>query len=438
MDKEENNFDNYTVTIKFYRVPPPAPCTLGWLWAEADVSVVKSREVTKWRCHKPSSIQQFRNTIFTMSTDIMELLSSPQMTTVCAPMVRYSKLAFRTLVRQHNCDICFTPMILADSFLQSAKARNNEFTTNIQDEPLITQFAANNPDDLANAAELVAPYCNGVDLNCGCPQRWAIKDGYGVNLLDKPHLVRDMVIQVRNRISNPFTVSVKIRLLNDIKKSVHLCQILERAGISFLTIHARTPTMQKEPIQLENLNLIRDSIQIPIIANGDVKSLDDAKLLAEQSKCQGVMVGNGILTNPALFSGAKTTPFICIQQWLNITDIIPTNFTTVHHHLVFMLEKILPRKKRLLFNNLSNMEEVRLFVASHYNMQPLSFPSSELKPIICDYSNILQQNSESHHSYHLKNYTINKYKDCHNSDSNNKETINWQQPFANLFDITSC
>lgn len=48
-------------------------------------------------------------------------------------------------------------MILADSFLQSAKARNNEFTTNIQDEPLITQFAANNPDDLANAAELVAP-----------------------------------------------------------------------------------------------------------------------------------------------------------------------------------------------------------------------------------------------------------------------------------------
>ena len=118
---------------------------------------------------------------------------------ICAPMVRYSKLAFRNLVRLYDCDLAFSPMILADSFFQSQKARDNEFTINEveylmlvfskivkpiliqEDKPLIVQFAANKAEFFSGAAELVARYCNGVDLNCGCPQRWAWK----VNLLMK-------------------------------------------------------------------------------------------------------------------------------------------------------------------------------------------------------------------------------------------------------------
>lgn len=67
------------------------------------------------------------------------------------------RLAFRDLVRRYDCDICFTPMILADSFVQSSKARDNEFSTNERDEPLIVQFAAKTPADFADAAEMVAP-----------------------------------------------------------------------------------------------------------------------------------------------------------------------------------------------------------------------------------------------------------------------------------------
>ncbi|XP_076758634.1 DNA repair and recombination protein RAD54-like okr isoform X2 [Xylocopa sonorina] len=133
-----------------------------------------------------------------MSIDIVEVLKQPKMTKVCAPMVRYSKLQFRTLVRRYNCDICFTPMILADSFVQSEKARENEFSTMDMDKPLVVQFAAKNVHDFLNAAEMVAPYCNGVDLNCGCPQRWAIKEGYGADLLKKPNLVKDLVYQIRS------------------------------------------------------------------------------------------------------------------------------------------------------------------------------------------------------------------------------------------------
>ena len=66
---------------------------------------------------------------------------------ICAPMVRYSKLPFRMLVRLYDCDIAYTPMIMADSFSSSEAARDNEFTTNSMDRPLIVQFASNNVED---------------------------------------------------------------------------------------------------------------------------------------------------------------------------------------------------------------------------------------------------------------------------------------------------
>ncbi|XP_050593581.1 DNA repair and recombination protein RAD54-like isoform X1 [Bombus affinis] len=158
-----------------------------------------------------------------MSIDIAEILKEPRMIKVCAPMVRYSKLQFRTLVRQYDCDICFTPMILADSFVQSEKARDNEFSTNNGDKPLVVQFAAKNVYDFLNATELVAPYCNGVDLNCGCPQRWALKDGYGADLLKKPDLVKDLIYQ--NRSLAP-SKNGKRPLLFDISNNVTIRQVV--------------------------------------------------------------------------------------------------------------------------------------------------------------------------------------------------------------------
>jgi len=62
--------------------------------------------------------------------------------------------------------------------------------------------------------DVVFRFSDGVDLNCGCPQRWAMKEGYGAHLLTKPELIRDIVLQVRNRVSDTYSVSVKLRLLD--------------------------------------------------------------------------------------------------------------------------------------------------------------------------------------------------------------------------------
>ena len=129
-------------------------------------------------------------------------------------MVRYSKYAFRELVRDYGTDIVYTPMFVAQSFCLSQLARDADFTTQPRDTCLVAQFGANNAKDFADASELIAPYADAVALNCGCPQSWAMQDGMGSALISKPDLVADMVRAVRNRVGLP--VEIKIRIKKDL------------------------------------------------------------------------------------------------------------------------------------------------------------------------------------------------------------------------------
>ena len=158
----------------------------------------------------------------------MELFESGEMVKICAPMVRYTKLQFRQLIRKYNCDLTYTPMIMCDSFTRSQKARDVEFTTNETDRPMIVQLAANNANDFATAAQFVRNYSDGVELNCGCPQRWAIQEGIGSGLVDKNELVCEMVKEARRRLNydKDFVVAIKIRLHTDIRRTVDLVRMV--------------------------------------------------------------------------------------------------------------------------------------------------------------------------------------------------------------------
>nr|CAI5822756.1 unnamed protein product [Callosobruchus analis] len=183
----------------------------------------------------------------------------------------------------YGCDLSFTPMILADSFCQSEKARQNEFTTNLMDTPLVVQFAANTVHEFVGAAHLVSPYCNGVDLNCGCPQRWARDLGIGCEILKEPQKVFDIVKQCRNQIQKPLSVSVKMRLLANSKETVEIARQLERCGVSFITVHARVPSQSVGPINKTDLALIKEALCIPVVGNGGITTLDEAVQLQDET-----------------------------------------------------------------------------------------------------------------------------------------------------------
>lgn len=141
--------------------------------------------------------------------------------------------------------------------------------------------------------------------------------------------------------------------------------------------------MRKEPIDIDGLKQVRESINIPIIANGDVKSLDEANKLWKNSKSQGVMVANGLLTNPGLFRGDYLTPLSCVQDWIDIDEQLSMNFMTMHHHLIFMLDKILPKNQRLIFNNLQTKNDVLKFLDSYLDLQPNKKIIKNLKQTEC-------------------------------------------------------
>uniref|UniRef100_A0A8C9WHC2 tRNA-dihydrouridine synthase n=1 Tax=Scleropages formosus TaxID=113540 RepID=A0A8C9WHC2_SCLFO len=279
----------------------------------------------------------------------------------------FSRLAFRSLVRKYDCDICFTPMIVAADFMRSIKARDSEFTTNKADRPLIVQFAAKDAMTLAGAASAVAPFSDGVDLNCGCPQRWAMAEGYGACLINKPELLSDMVRQVRNQVENPnYTVSIKIRIHKDLKQTVDLCQKVQAAGVSWVTVHGRTVDERHQPVHYDAIRTIKDSLSIPVIANGDVKNLRDVESTYLRTGVDGVMAARGLLANPAMFAGYEETPLECVWDWVDIALEHGTPFTCFHHHLIYMLERVSSQPERRVFNALSSTSAVIEYLQKTY------------------------------------------------------------------------
>eukprot|EP00095_Tigriopus_kingsejongensis_P005947 maker-scaffold316_size209483-snap-gene-1.39 protein:Tk05947 transcript:maker-scaffold316_size209483-snap-gene-1.39-mRNA-1 annotation:"trna-dihydrouridine(20a 20b) synthase" len=285
----------------------------------------------------------------------MEVLASQpeRLVHMCAPMVRYSKLGFRQLVREYGVDVAFTPMILAESFAQSQTARDAEFTTNAADRPLVVQFAAHRVEDFVRAAQLVQPYCDGVDLNCGCPQGWALREGIGACLIHRPDFVADLVRQTCNRCPG-LPVSVKIRLHADVRRSVDFSRQIEAAGAAFITVHGRTRDQRAQPVNLPAVAQIKSALRVPVIANGDIRTLDEAQSVRAATGVDGVMAARGILANPAMFLGHPHTPTQCVEDWIRIALGVGTPFPCFHHHLAYMCERELSRSERRIFNLLSS------------------------------------------------------------------------------------
>ncbi|XP_035478018.1 B-cell receptor-associated protein 29 isoform X2 [Scophthalmus maximus] len=279
------------------------------------------------------------------NTSILDMFEKGKVLKICAPMVRYSKLAFRSLVRKYDCDICFTPMIVAADFMRSVKARDSEFTTAERDRPLIAQFAAHDAQTLADAACVVAPFSDGVDLNCGCPQRWAMSAGYGACLINKPELVKDMVRLVRNQVDNPnYTASIKIRIHKDLRQTVDLCQKAESAGVSWITVHGRTTDERHQPVHYDAIKTIKDSISVPVIANGDIKYLRDVESIhhltgVDEVKKKMTLQWTAVASFLYVEIGILVIlclPFISARRWQSIFQLRVWSFMARFWNKVFL------------------------------------------------------------------------------------------------------
>lgn len=265
---------------------------------------------------------------------------------VSAPMVRYSKLAFRLLVRKYGVEVAYSPMIVASSFLASQRARDAELTLSGDDRPLIVQFASCDADEFASAASLVYGAVDGVDLNCGCPQSWVMGAGHGAAMLRTPHIIADMVRTCARRLPD-LPVSIKIRIDADLRRSVELAQNAERMGASWIAVHGRlTKQRSSTPPNLDAIRAIVDAVSVPVIANGDIDGIDAAMRVKKATGACGVMAARALLENPAAFAGHATTPIECVDEYIRLAIAYATPLPTVHYHIGKMTERAMGSQDR--------------------------------------------------------------------------------------------
>ena len=271
-------------------------------------------------------------------------------------MVRYSKLPFRMLVRDYGVDVTYTPMILAHEFIRSHIARDSDFTicelerektADGRPHALIAQFASSDPTEFARATELIEPWVSGVDLNCGCPQSWALKEGIGCSLMSNAELVADMVRAAKSRLDPSKSVSCKIRVHKDLNETIRWVRVLEQAGVDFVTVHGRTRTQRSStPPDLGAIRNLKTHVDIPVLANGDAYTLSDVNQIAAATCADGVMAARGILENPALFTGSDTTPAECVHKFLECAVRYPIPYPLVLHHVSEMTGRMPGMTKR--------------------------------------------------------------------------------------------
>ncbi|KZL70158.1 dihydrouridine synthase [Colletotrichum tofieldiae] len=338
---------------------------------------------------------------------------------VSAPM-----LAFRQTVHEYGTDICWTPMILSKEFNRNRFARDSDLTisTHGVQPPTIVQFGSSSPLELARSSSLAAPYVNGVDLNCGCPQSWACAETLGAALMEKRELVRDMVIGTRQRLASDGwhvgkerdidspkgrSISVKIRVHKDLRRTMDFIDTVignpQDRNIDFLTIHPRTRhTASSIPINTESLGILLEKYgdTLPILLSGDVFSMATlplstvSKAAAQPSepetinghngytdftpsgtKLAGLMSARGILANPALYAGHESCPWEAVESFMRHVVRAPMPVKLVQHHLHEMCgpgmgpdkRALLNRQERAALLGLDNMVDVIDFMDDAIN-----------------------------------------------------------------------
>lgn len=267
--------------------------------------------------------------------------------TIAGPMVRYSKLPFRQVCRDYDVDIVYTPMMLAREFVRNAQARITDFSTNDADTPTIIQVGVNNTTDLLRFVEMVAPFVDGVGINCGCPIKEQLREGIGCAMIYNEELLVEMVKAVKDKYGDTLRLETKIRIHEHTapERTLRMCKQLCEVGVDWITVHGRLRTTRSsQPVDLDAIKYIVDGLSdydVPVVANGDCFTKSDMERIAAFTGAKGVMSARGVLSNPALFAGYDVCPWGCVERFVNYCiEFGGLPFQLAQHHIFCMFESM--------------------------------------------------------------------------------------------------
>lgn len=217
-----------------------------------------------------------------------------------APLAGITDFVMRKLIREYS-QTCLltTEMISSEALVQ--KPDSGITHTDEKEMPVAFQIEGHKPELMAKAAKILEKKANIIDINMGCPINKIVKGNDGCSLMKNPELARDIVIAVKESVSIPVTCKFRLGWSQDTKNFVEFAGLMQQAGASAVTVHARTRSqLYSGKADWPELAFLKGEIDIPYFANGDIISPESAKECLEISKADGIAIGRAAMGDLSL------------------------------------------------------------------------------------------------------------------------------------------
>lgn len=224
--------------------------------------------------------------------------------TVLAPMAGVSDRAYRELCVRFGAAYCVSEMVSSKALSFNSKKSEELMEISDLERPCGIQIFGDDPKCMADAAKhALENKPDIIDINMGCPAPKISSNGSGSALMKNPRLCGEIVKAVTAVTDIPVTVKIRKGWDDDSVNAVEVAKICESAGAAAITVHGRTRQQYyKPPVDYDIIRAVRESVSVPVIANGDIDSAERVKEVMDITGCDLVMIGRATLGNPWIFS----------------------------------------------------------------------------------------------------------------------------------------
>lgn len=221
---------------------------------------------------------------------------------ILAPMAGVNDLPFRIICKKYgNPGLVCNEMVSAKAICFNDEKTKSMLITDNQECPVSMQIFGHEPDSMATAAIEVSKVADIIDINFGCPAPKVVKNGDGSKLLENIELIGEIVKAVVEKSDKPVTAKIRKGWSNENVVAVEVAKVIEAAGAKMIAVHGRTRNeFYSGKADWDIIADVKKSVSIPVIGNGDIVSCYDAKRMIDETGCDAVMIGRGVLGNPWL------------------------------------------------------------------------------------------------------------------------------------------